>query len=364
MPNRFGAMPIPAAPVGDQGREAVTDPGLDAVLSFCTAVLLSDLQDAYASVNPGRGSVVEHVEAVDPAVRGLPPDAKLPALFGYRTGTRSPDQVAIDYLHQTSTIRLWWVFAPRADALFQARARALVNGVAKVLGRAIAAGRHRAWVVESDGEAPGSLLLPRATLLAPATYTVAHFNGPLAGAELTPRALSITTTPALGAYNTTDPIVVTGTIADGRVHVEEVYLTDADGGETIPGIWPFATITSIAVPAQLATTGAISAGFVEAEAAARGSLLHQVTRMESLRLQSVTLRDLPIEIKMETVKERNDVPAIELELEVVERFDFDLSADPPGEGFDAIEDATGGVGASIDITDPNGDSLELADLPA
>lgn len=73
------------------------------------------------------------------------------------------------------------------------------------------------------------------------------------------RTVTVTSSVATGAYDTNDPIVVTGR-RGGSVITEELQLTDADGGETIRGVLAFDRIDSIDVPAQTLDTGALEFG--------------------------------------------------------------------------------------------------------
>ena len=75
-----------------------------------------------------------------------------------------------------------------------------------------------------------------------------------------PRFPSVTTTVDAATYNTTDPIVCTGT-RDGEVATVELLLTAAGGGETIVGDEPLDTLVSIYVPTQLQNIGEFTFGF-------------------------------------------------------------------------------------------------------
>lgn len=91
-----------------------------------------------------------------------------------------------------------------------------------------------------------------ATLEAPVTYSDGDLNGAApntAGIYNPPRIMSVTTSVSAGSYNISDPIVFTGTDASGTAQTEEIFLTDADGGETINSIYAYRTI-SIDVPTQ------------------------------------------------------------------------------------------------------------------
>jgi len=92
------------------------------------------------------------------------------------------------------------------------------------------------------------------------TYSGAQLNGAVqvAGFEF-PRYPSVTTTANAATYNTTDPIVVTGTRSGIVCTVDLLPLADG-GGETIVGTAPLETVTSITVPAQLQAAGGLAFG--------------------------------------------------------------------------------------------------------
>ncbi len=75
-----------------------------------------------------------------------------------------------------------------------------------------------------------------------------------------PRSVSVTTASSTGSYNIVDPIVFTGKDINGNTITESLTLTNADGGETIVGVKPFASLTSIAVPAQVDVNGHFTFG--------------------------------------------------------------------------------------------------------
>lgn len=106
-----------------------------------------------------------------------------------------------------------------------------------------------------------------ATSLTAATYSGAALNGALANPGPAvidlPMNVSVTTTSDAATYNTTSPIVVTGTDFDGNTITDSLLLTQANGNETISGTKGFATVVSIAVPAQLTVDGAFTFGVLD-----------------------------------------------------------------------------------------------------
>lgn len=115
------------------------------------------------------------------------------------------------------------------------------------------------------------------------TYTGAALNGALANPGpvteammRVPRFPSVTTTVDAATYNTTDPIVFTGT-RGGQAATVSILLTQAGGGETVIGTTPLDTLTSIYVPIQLTANGEFTFGF--SGLAARKSATGNTQRM-------------------------------------------------------------------------------------
>ncbi len=101
-----------------------------------------------------------------------------------------------------------------------------------------------------------------ATSTSPVTKSGAGLNGIIgAGVMDPPRNITITTTGFTGAYNITDPIVITGTDVNGDVLTEERTPLDANGNELLVCLKCFKTVTSIAFPAQGNTSGTFKVGF-------------------------------------------------------------------------------------------------------
>lgn len=93
------------------------------------------------------------------------------------------------------------------------------------------------------------------------TYSGAGLTGTLAGGPYSVgRTVSVTTTSSSTTYNTTNAIVVTGKDVNGNVITDNLLLTQSGGNETIVSTKSFASVTSIAVPAQLGTGGAFVFG--------------------------------------------------------------------------------------------------------
>ena len=127
--------------------------------------------------------------------------------------------------------------------------------------------RRTATYTTSPTDADG-IKLSVATSLTAVTYSAATLDGvlgnpgPAVVAKL-PMNVSIATTSDAATYNVTNPIVVTGTSGNGQVQTENIYLTATNGNETVVGLLGFATVVSVAFPAQLTTNGAFTVGVLD-----------------------------------------------------------------------------------------------------
>src|SRR5574337_1095199 len=103
-----------------------------------------------------------------------------------------------------------------------------------------------------------------ATVASAVSYSGAALNGAVGAGAITPtKTISVTSSVSAATYNTTDPIVITGTNERGEVITDSLLLTAAGGNETIGGKHAFKTVTKIDVPAQLGTGGAFTFGILD-----------------------------------------------------------------------------------------------------
>jgi hypothetical protein len=103
-----------------------------------------------------------------------------------------------------------------------------------------------------------------ATNVAAQSYSAATLDGGLANPGpavfVLPMTVSVTTSAMAATYNTTDPIVFTGTNPDGDAATVSLMLLAAGGGETIVATTGLLTVTTIDVPAQLGGAGTFTFG--------------------------------------------------------------------------------------------------------
>lgn len=343
MSDALGLLDLPApAPVvyPPQDRTlAPGDPALVQLASFVATVLQHDLGDAWAALSPGKPAITDAIDGTrdgdtaarrcffsDPR-RGYFEPADLPALFIYRGPQSTSQWLVADCQRLRSQVVVAWL-APPADVDPQRRQRdAFMQAIRASLHVALTQRRHAAWVRPDEAADPDGLKASFAT--STAATTISSFDGALASETLsTARPITITTTAAPGAYNTTDGIEVTGTLANGLSHTESVYLTDADGGETVTTVFPFVSPTSVALPAMLLDTGAIEIGYAISPDARKGSLVQRACAFREMWLR----RSQTSVLQAETVDgERKPFEAIEFFLDVAEdsAIDMDLRAFDP-----------------------------------
>lgn len=371
MADTFGALSLPAAvPSADTGDgytpAAAGDPCLDTLAAFFSAVLIADVGDAWDARAPAAEEqpIVRSVFTHDPTQVEFN-EALLPALFLWRPGEGAGvDKYAEDLLRDAAMLRLWWVMPYAPDPDVQRQRMPFINAVGKALARACNAGRHPAWVLAADSTAdPDAIRLATTNTTGAVTWSGAGLNGVVGGGTVTAsRRVTVTASASAGAFNTTDPIEVTGVLDaanGGEEHTESLYLTSANGGQTITGIWRFAGVTSIARPAQLLAAGTISVGYAASPEATLGSLVKRAAGLA--RLAVTTTKPRRFEIMNEAGDRMGPFYAAEvaIEIEEIEQDDLDTAVD---DGL--LVDLTAGTyGAQVTVLNEAGETMSVGDLP-
>lgn len=296
-------VPVPAArndlPITIAAKDvSLADPALDTLLSFIQAVLDYELTTAWAIRAPGSqvNKAARFTSTNDPT-EGEFNDNQLPGLFLWRQKGDSATKYAADMPSTEETIILQWVFPPGFQHTERARNN-IINGLSKALILTLEHGVHPAWTVASDNAAPAAIRLAGATPLAPTVYSGVALNGLVGGGTVNAaRPVTVTTVAgSLPTFNTTDPIVITGTLPTGQTGwTESLYLTLPLGGETISGGWNLASVQSIAVPAQLLSTGSWTFGYAASPEKVYGSPVRRYAGFTQLRCQVGQRK--PIKIK-------------------------------------------------------------------
>lgn len=228
--------------------------------------------------NPRRGTFIE---------------ANLPGLFVYRADAPAKNtRVAQDAHRRQGAIGILWIPGePPTGDIGADEWTTFKNSVSGSLHNALTWKRHPAWTVAADDAIPAGLKTATATVTTPVTHSTFTGSSPTASPK---RAFSITTAVAAGAYNTTDPIIVTGVDERGSFEVR-LYLTNANGGETVSTVLRFESITSVALPAQALTTGSYTLGWWSSYEKPQGSLVMRACAFSRMDLRE--LRDVAFELK-------------------------------------------------------------------
>jgi hypothetical protein len=342
------------------------DPALVQLGSFVATVLQADCGTAWEALDPGRPAqpraidgvrlgegVVRRVWFQDPRLGYFAPE-DLPGLFVYRTAKADHARFKADEYRRRWPIAIAWL-PPRTEADAQRRQRdTFINAVTASLHRNLVFARHRAWVLDSDLAAPTGLLAAALTSSTSLT-TITSFDGTLATFPLKPgRPLQISTSVAVGAYNTTDPIIVTGWLDSGATHTDKLYLTSANGGETVVGTWSFATPVSVTIPAQLLTTGSFTIGFYDSPDVKLGSLVQRVCGFLRMEMKGVSTQ--PIRVA-QAVGEPVVHVACEVTVDVTEEVDFDLA-----EHAEELPDPLVAAGLEAEFAQGNNDPFNAFSL--
>lgn len=315
MAEAIGLSWLPAAvptryAVGDRTSAIETrapgDPALVPLASYVATVMQAQLGDAWtvldsrAEVAIAGGvdgdrdgaNIVREAYYFDPR-KGTFIEANLPGLFVYRFNQAAKNQrVAQDAHRRQGTIGILWIPGePPTGDIDAGEWHTFRNSVSGSLHNALTWKRHPSWTVTADDAVPAGLKASTATSTSAVVLT--SFTGPLL-APVPKRAFSITTTAAPGAYNIADPIIVTGTDERGSFSVK-LYLTSADGGETVATVLRFTAITKVELPAQLLTTGSYTLGWWANYEKTQGSLVMRACAFSRMELREV--RDVSFELR-------------------------------------------------------------------
>lgn len=316
------------------------DPALVTLGSFLATVMQDQLNAAWAVLDtastPTRPDTVDGTRDGVGVVRGVhyhdPSEgaflaANLPALFVYRH-TKQParyQRVAADAHRRIQPIVVTWVTAP-VEVERQATRQPFANAVNAVLHHALTWKRHPSWVTPADERDLDALKTSFAT--STGAVTISTFNGVMAGQTMAPpRPICFTATAAVGAYST-NPIVVTGVDKNGTFQDTASFAT-ANGGATVTTIFPFASPTSIALPAMLLTSGSLQIGYWDSPEKRGGSLVQRACGFSDMRLREIRFQ--PFNIARERGAEPVRLLGVEAVIDVSEDsyWDPDVHAQTP-----------------------------------
>lgn len=338
MSDALGILSLPVAvptvaPPGDRTL-APGDPALVTLGSFAATALQTDVGDAWEALSPGKPLLSYAVDGERDGTTAArrcwfsnPRDGyfspeDLPGLFVYRTGLATPQRYGADLYRRRWAVGVAWLLPPSETDSQRRQRDPFINAVSTALHRAFVHLRHPAWVLDSDrADDDGLVATTVQTSLSPVTLTGAQLTGALAGLSAKPgRPVQIITSATTGAFNTTDPLRFTGVLDSDVTFTDDVYLTAANGGETLVGTWGFRPVTHIVIPPQLLTTGTFTFGTYASPDVKLGSLVQRACGFVECKLRSGSAQPIP-------VRHPNADPvlyrAYELTLDVAEDLDID-----------------------------------------
>lgn len=279
---------------GAEKTPSAGDPLLITLGSFLGTVLHADCGAAWEAIQPGfkplqnglrdgraGQNVVRKIYYFDPR-RQLPfNEADLPGLFVYRGPGVPAQRFCADSFRRTKLVVVEWLCLDPTAELKERRA-SFGNAVSSAMQNAIWRGNHRAWVAPFDLAQPLAILNVTPTALTTQVYSGATLTGILAMSTLEDqRFITISSEKkTIGTYETTLPFLVAGYDSRGRAISDNVYLTDAMGGETVRSTWPFSRVASVTAPAMLALGGSFHVGYEQSNAAFVGSELKRALNAE------------------------------------------------------------------------------------
>jgi hypothetical protein len=309
MSDSFGGLTLPASLSGagladaDLGK---ADPTANTLLSYFVAVVRAQLNAEWGALRPRpagdtEGANVVRKSAVANPEKGQFAADDLPALWLWRARGRQQD-ATFGYRTEDATLQVFWGLPVDRDNKATLRAP-FGNAVMKAIGAALRDNRHPSWwhPADTDPKAPtraaddDAIVLPRATSTLPVTLSGVGLDGVVGGATLNPRrGLSIETTPAPGAYNDVDPVVVTYLDWLDIERTAEFLLTE-DGGDAILYAGGEAkAVVRVEIPAQQLTTGEIRVGLQGR--AGRGSSITQFAQLMRVELTDWSPHTISIDV--------------------------------------------------------------------
>ncbi len=331
--------------------QAVTDPALSIILDYFTAVLNARLAVAWQSVTPGK-EVVRQSFTYDPE-REWFSKKSLPAIYGYREGGKPTTRIGDDWQDAEDVLVLTWAFplATQSHASFR---RAILNGLNKVLDRAVMLLRDPAYVDPTDpakdaptyAAEPEAIKLSVATNVAAQSYSGAALDGARATATLSPpRGFEVSLSGSSAAFVNGSTIIATGTNALNLAQSVTMTIDTSKIPYVLKAGVDFKTVTQVNVAAQASGAGTISFGLGARKG--YGSLL---TARASLVRMWVTKAAHPYELTIRRPNQESLVyPAIRWVLGIRER----LTRNPLAEG--AVENDSAATGNQASLTTTRAD---------
>ncbi len=290
MTDHFGKLYLPV-PAGDMA------PKLGVLLAFSKAVLIAQVQTAFAEAAPVEPREIVHATfAEDPRRCVFSEVRDLPALFAFEPkGEFDPGPIGDGFNRAQGKISLWWLFPPSDKERKRPMDKAPA-AMARALSAALRDGRHPSYVHASDAAVPGAVRLAAAAPTVDTTYSGAGLDGAVGSAVWTTPGRVLLTKTA-GDWDTSQPVSIVATLPDGTTHAEDLYFTSATDAETVEGAWIISAVISAFVPAQPSAVATLAIGQALAPSADLGSSVQEHTGTHRLALTAWERRDCIIERK-------------------------------------------------------------------
>jgi len=299
--DQYGGLPIPLQ-VPTVGSE-VADPSVSIVAAYAAAVLNAHAQAAYGSVVPPvSGLVTRPTPFANPVVRKFftrDPgeeefqESDLPAIYCWRQEGDRPYWMAEDYrvAEDHLILQYWFQPAPQASRTL---VQSFVNGVVKVLDRAIEQMRDPVFVAPGDPDPtaattppnPSAFVTPTSTSTAAVVITGAGLDGAVGGAVFAPPQLPTVTITGVAGQGIVEFV---GLGTDGKLRISRVAMS---GSGTFAGDFQLQQVQQIIVPPQLAG-GTVSFGLY-----GFAGLGTQILILGDVRVANVEARQIPISALM------------------------------------------------------------------
>lgn len=357
MPDLYGSLPLPIPAPADPAVEAVADPALDVWAAYFKAYVNAHGTASWAACFPRRkgtqanpGDQVPPIRTTfthQPTDETIAPfnESDLPALYLYRAAGPAPKYEGIDRRVARDAVTFLWVFPTGAQAAERIRVP-YVNGLVKMVDRAIEAGRDPVYVHPLDPSPsarslslePAAVRLGAATSTSAQIYQGAALDGAVGGqAFQAPRAFVVSCSGDPTAFVDGSAVRATGLDVLGRVVSRDVVISTTG----VPGVFSsdhaFLRIDRIEVPPQASGSGVVSFGLGPYRGEGSAVLNFAGQGMSMGRWQAQ-----PIAIPMSESRSRY-YDALQITLEMYELFVEDLGAyDAHGGGEQTVDANAGG----------------------
>jgi hypothetical protein len=338
MSDRFGAQAMPTEAGG-------LNPKLSTFLAFAKAVLIAEVQAAWADAAPAEpNEIVNGIFAEDPMKCAFI-DRDLPHLFAYEDGGSFED-LGDGFTRHTGKIRLKWLFPP-APRERKRPIDIITSALARTLAAKLADGRHPAYVHASDAADPDAFLTGVAAPTGgDAEYLPADFDG-VRASGIFPERGRVLVSKTAGPWDTSKAIILTM-----GSRVEEVRFSSPTDAEEAECPWVVTSLDAVSVEEQIDASVTVRVGIALAPGCEHGSIVGRHMGVNRIRVKEWERKPLSIPRK-DGANMVFDAVCFEVSFEETR----DRSADALG--YESIDDAAGGVGLQGKIVSIGGLTVDV-----